>query len=218
MTEQKIVKSQRKSKIKIGDKFGRLVVLKNVGIVEGNTCFRCECVCKNIRIVRGCDLYREHTRSCGCLQRENRIKHNMAGTPEYDTWVGIIQRCTNPNSKSYKNYGERGITVCTEWLHSFKAFFQDMGRKPKGLTIERINNELGYFKENCRWATYSEQNTNQRIKRKNKVGITGVSWSKQAKKYHVQIAMNYKRYHIGYFKNLEDARAARIAAEQKYQQ
>ena len=91
--------------------------------------------------------------------------HGMHRTPTYRTWERMIQRCSNPNHKAYKNYGGRGITVCPRWVVSFAAFLEDMGVKPKGLTLERIDNDSGYNHENCKWATMFEQHHNTRRNR-----------------------------------------------------
>lgn len=215
MTKTDIVKNKKKSKIKVGDKFGRLEVLEDLGAINKNTRFRCRCKCGNIKTIIGCNLRSGHTISCGCLRVETITTHGMARTPSYIIWVAMIQRCTNPDNISYKNYGGRGITVCEEWRNSFEAFFKDMGQKPDGLSIDRIKNELGYFKENCRWATRTEQNRNCRLSKNNKTGVNGVYWNKLRQKYAAGIRAN-KKYFVGYFTDLEDAKAARIAAEQKY--
>ena len=89
--------------------------------------------------------------------------HGMFGTPEYITWANMIQRCCNKKHKAYKYYGRQGIAVCDRWLHSFVNFFNDMGPKPfSKAEIDRIDNDLGYFPENCRWVTSAQNNQNKR--------------------------------------------------------
>ena len=91
------------------------------------------------------------------LNKDGRTKH-----PLYKTWDSMIGRCYHKTNASYKNYGARGITVCQEWLDDFANFLRDMGNKPEGHTLDRIDNDKGYSKDNCRWATWSEQIRNQR--------------------------------------------------------
>ena len=107
---------------------------------------------------------------------------NMTKTPEYRAWNDLKQRCLNPKNKSYHNYGGRGITVCDRWQgeNGYNNFIQDMGPRPEGTSIDRINNDLGYFPANCRWATQEEQALNKRTNHRltyNGESLTIKEWS-----------------------------------------
>lgn len=91
-------------------------------------------------------------------------RRGKAGTSTYHVWASMIARCNNPNSPAYENYGGRGISVCDAWK-TFAGFYADMGDRPAGLTLERVNNSLGYCPENCRWVTRSAQGRNKRSTR-----------------------------------------------------
>lgn len=93
------------------------------------------------------------------------VSHRMTGSKEYASWQAMKRRCANPSDKSWPEYGGRGISVCEEWMSSFEAFYRDMGACPDGSSIDRIKNDLGYFKGNCRWASKLEQTRNRRCTR-----------------------------------------------------
>ena len=117
--------------------------------------YKCSCDGKEVEL-RIYSVLRKNTYSCGCLKKElhkaNFIKHNSTNSIEYRIWKGIKSRCYNKNTKSYKNYGGRGIVVCDRWKNSFTNFYNDMGIRPSSLhTIERINNDKDYSQDNCKW-------------------------------------------------------------------
>lgn len=150
----------------IGKRFGKLIVVgqSNNDKYEKTT-WICKCDCGNIKIVSRNHLMMGNVKSCGCL----RIKHGHAKrgkhSKTYYVWGAMIQRCTNKNCKEYKYYGRRGIKVCKRWSNKetgYINFLSDMGECPKGLTLDRINNDGNYYKVNCRWTTMKEQANNRR--------------------------------------------------------
>jgi hypothetical protein len=150
-------------------------VLAHLGRKPGgnrNHQWLCRCDCGEVFSTITGNLRGGATKSCGCLQREkaraagDRTRtHGMCSTSTYAIWDTMIARCHRPASKDYARYGAAGITVCDSWRQSFSAFLADMGERPPGLTLDRIDGALGYSPNNCRWATYAEQSRNSRIAR-----------------------------------------------------
>lgn len=96
-------------------------------------------------------------------ERVTNLKHGRSGSVEYDAWRAMRYRCGNPSCWNFPDYGGRGITVCKEWDESFEAFLADMGPRPDGWSLDRINNDQGYYPRNCRWASKKEQQRNRRV-------------------------------------------------------
>lgn len=157
-----------------GHAFGMLSVVSLADSRNGKAFWNCECTCGNLTQVAGNSLRTGNTKSCGCTRMENlhvaaRIattKHGMYGTPTYSVWQGMLARCDKPSHKSYKDYGGKGITVCSRW-RSFEPFLEDMGIRPSGLTIDRIDGSGNYEPGNCRWATAKTQANNRHNNRLN---------------------------------------------------
>lgn len=144
----------------INKKFGKLLVLKEAGKDKYRAClWLCKCDCGKIKAVKATNLKLGLIKSCGrCL----KITHGMTKTAVYRAWQHMLDRCKNTNNPSYKNYGERGIKVCKRW-ERFETFYKDMGNPSEGLTLERIDNNKGYFPDNCKWATMKAQSNNSRM-------------------------------------------------------
>lgn len=160
-----------------GRRYGRLVVKELVlSSKRGNKQWKCVCDCGNERIVSSNHLSSGHTQSCGCYLIDQISTHGMSYSCEYDTWRSMLQRCYNQKAKSYQNYGGRGITVCDRWRESFENFYEDMGSRPEGTSIERIDNDGNYEPDNCKWATDIEQANNRRRTLRFSDGETFSNW------------------------------------------
>jgi hypothetical protein len=151
----------------VGQKFGRLTVIKEAGKTKtGITKWLCLCDCGKEKVVIGTNIKRGLTTSCGCYSTESHTKHGLTGTPEYTSWQSMKDRCLNPESESYPGYGGRGIGVCDRWQgeNGFENFLADLGPRPEGTTLDRWpNNKDGHYEPgNCRWGTDYEQARNKR--------------------------------------------------------
>ncbi len=150
----------------IGKTFGILIVLSREDNDKcGQLRWLCLCRCSQKKTIYGKHLRSGHTRSCGCLAKNNstRHKHSKGGksSKTYTSWNLMVRRCVNPNNPSYNNYGGRGISVCRRW-RKFDNFLEDMGVRPDGQQIDRIDNNGNYCKSNCRWVTSQQNNRNRR--------------------------------------------------------
>ena len=148
-------------------RYGRLTVTKEAPKVNGQKHFVCLCDCGTEIVAHYSNLCRGATKSCGCLKRETAgdalRTHGMSKTPIYGIWNGIKKRCYNKTYREYHLYGGRGIRMSREWKSSFQNFYRDMGPRPSpNHSIDRKDNNLGYSKDNCYWATHSEQTINRR--------------------------------------------------------
>ena len=172
----------------IGKRFDRLTAIEFVYPESQNRgLWRCQCDCGETVLVKRTLLINGNYKSCGCWRRERgrrQLKtHGMSNSSEFATWKSMIARCHNKNDCGFFRYGGRGIQVCDRWRHSFHNFYSDMGPRPsKHHCIDRINNDLGYSPENCRWTTPTINSRNRRNNRKinhNGITLTVIEWAER---------------------------------------
>lgn len=170
-----------------GQRFGELTAIEPAGRTRRLlVLWKCECSCGNT-VVRTASYLKAKAKSCGCVNTarlKNQGTHNNARrgatSPTWSSWKAMVDRCKE-NHKSKKYYFDRGITVCTEWEKDFARFLSDMGDRPSGTTLDRIDSDKGYTKQNCRWATPSQQQSNKTTTTKydvNSVKKTLTDWAR----------------------------------------
>ena len=174
-----------------GQRFGMLTAIKRANVIGDGAKWECVCDCGNTCIVSTRSL-RGGAKSCGCLKV--RKTHEMSKTRLYQIWINMKQRCGNPNNVHYKNYGNRGVKVCSEWEHDFMAFYNwslENGYSEE-LEIDRIDNDEDYSPINCQWITHQKQQLNKRTNRI--VEYNGES--KTLKEWADELGLDYHRTDI----------------------
>lgn len=213
-----------------GFRSGLLVAICPVGwYTNPNTQMRdavwkCLCDCGDVYEIRGTKISNGYTKSCGCSSNElgamSRTKHGGATrkgkSRTYLSWQNMIQRCTNPDSTGYIYYGGRGITVCDRWLNSFENFLEDMGDRPDNKTIDRVDVNSDYSKENCKWSDIYEQGANKRTSLSSADRVVGIQWSKTSCMWRARMCRDGKHILDSYFHSEAEAIEARLAAEVDY--
>lgn len=186
-----------------GKKFGYLTVIKQAGRTKnGVVKWLCKCDCGNQTVVGGWNLRSGRTKSCGCLQKKTvtalATKHSQSKTSLYSAWASMRQRCRNEKNPNYKNYGARGVSVCSEWseFEPFMKWAISSGYK-KGLTIDRIDNNDGYSPKNCRWVSHRIQANNTRRNIITKVRGEDLTLAQIARKYSLPYRKLSYRFSCG---------------------
>lgn len=185
------------NKCKIGEKYGRLTVIRTF---DNEDKVICRCDCGNIKTARGTNVYYNLTKSCGCLFKEgNNLKHGGKGTRLYGIWKSMRERCNTKTCTIYKNYGGRGISICKEWddFAVFRDWALNNGYSDE-LSIDRIDVNGNYNPENCRWATNKEQANNKRTSRLLTYNGETKTITEWAEKTGIKVGTIWARLHRGW--------------------
>ena len=186
--------------------FGKLTVLYRAeNRIEpsgrSKTYWKCKCECGVEKEVEASSLRSGTSKSCGCVNKERmgrlNLSHGSSNSFEYKTLVKIKERCYNSNSERYNSYGGRGIKVCDRWLESFENFLEDMGERPEGYSIERINVDGNYEPENCKWIPLIEQHYNKQNTKFVEYNGNKVSLSKICKELRLPYKTTWKKLNKG---------------------
>lgn len=175
-----------------GQQFGRLTVVEYVGSSK----WACQCECGGDAWVASADLRNGHTTSCGCVQRQRAAQaqstHGMSRSPTYESWCKMVSRCTNQNSRQYKWYGGKGVTVHAPWRESFAQFLSDMGERPgKEYELDRLDPNGNYEPGNCQWNIKGKGVTTKSILFQ---GRTCKQWAAELGVSHSTITYRLRKY------------------------
>lgn len=181
----------------IGQRFGRLLVVKQATSKNQKTMWECLCDCGNTTVVPAGDLKSQKVTSCKCYNREISSTHKMSKTKIYKVWSNMKSRCLNDKWPRYKDYGGRGITVCDKWL-TFEGFYEDMHHGyEEGLSIDRIDVNGNYEPNNCKWSTPKEQSRNQRTNHRYLVKGEWLTINEIEERYNVDAGLVRSRLRRG---------------------
>lgn len=212
----------KRLKVSVGDLFGNLEIIEEAHnhiypSGKKRRKFRARCVCGKEGVYLINTLFAGKTTSCGCLYQDPSKTHGMTNTRQYQCWVDMKTRCDNRHNKFYSYYGGRGITYCEKWK-TFEGFWEDMAEGySDSLTLNRRDNDGGYFKENCRWDNKNFQGHMRRKKTGTRLGIIGATLDKNGETYSVRIRVDTDPIYIGkYFTTIEAAEAYDAASEVVY--
>lgn len=174
--------------VEVGQKYNRLTVISKPYKVEGCRRYVADviCICGSKKTVQEYLIRKGIIKSCGCLRKENtsklKLSHGMSRNPTYITWINMKARCLDSNREEYFNYGGRGITYDPRW-ESFENFLEDMGERPEGMTLDRVDVNGPYTKDNCRWTDKYVQSHNRRKQNKSTSQYLGVSFCRMTGKW-----------------------------------